>query len=157
MTTHLPHRRAQDVCRGQQHAAMAVGHVQSSARGSPLESRVLLDVLAVLVQGGGPNALQLATSQGRLQDVGGIDGALRSTRADEGVHLINHLRQASILRDTLLRGELAWHGLQRRGPPADHAGKGVLAAHHKQQYRVARAADAGAPWQEACLLHSPSL
>lgn len=58
---------------------------------APLKGRVLLNVLAVLIQGGGANALQLSTGQGRLKDVGSINGALRSTSTDQGVHLVNHL------------------------------------------------------------------
>jgi hypothetical protein len=47
-------------------------------------------MLPVFVQGGGSYALQLSAGQGRLQDVGSINGALRSTRPDQRVHLINH-------------------------------------------------------------------
>ena len=50
---------------------------------------VLLNVLAVLVQGGGTDGLQLAASQHRLQDGGGVDSALCGTGTDEGVNLVN--------------------------------------------------------------------
>jgi len=39
---------------------------------APLEGRVRLDVLAVLVQGCGANRVQFAARQERLQHVGGI-------------------------------------------------------------------------------------
>eukprot|EP00959_Pyramimonas_sp_CCMP1952_P155034 3243695-Pyramimonas_sp.AAC.1 len=50
----------------------------------------LLDVLAVLVQSGGADALQLPAREGRLQDVRRIDGALRRARAHQRVHLVDH-------------------------------------------------------------------
>ena len=59
---------------------------------TPLQGGVLLDVLAVLVQGSGANALQLSTRQGGLQDVGRVDGALSRARTDQRVHLVNHLQ-----------------------------------------------------------------
>ena len=54
-----------------------------------LESRVLFEVLAILLDGGGPDGLQLAAGQHRLEDAGGIDGAFRGTRPDEGVDLVD--------------------------------------------------------------------
>ena len=36
---------------------------------------VLLDVLAVLIDGGGTDALELTAREGGLEDVGGADGA----------------------------------------------------------------------------------
>src|SRR4051794_6870507 len=54
-----------------------------------LESGVLLQVLAVLVQRGGSDGLQLAAGQHRLEDAGGVDGALRGTGPDEGVDLVD--------------------------------------------------------------------
>ena len=50
---------------------------------------VLLNVLAVLVQGGGTDGLQLAASQHRLQDGCSVDSALCGTGTDEGVNLVN--------------------------------------------------------------------
>ncbi len=50
---------------------------------------VLLDVLAVLVQRGGADAVQVAAGERRLQQVGGIHGAVRLAGADEGVHLVD--------------------------------------------------------------------
>lgn len=54
-----------------------------------LECGVLLDVLAVLVESGGTDGLQLTTSQLRLEDRRGIDGTFGSTRADERVQLVD--------------------------------------------------------------------
>ena len=43
---------------------------------APLERRVLLDVLAVLVEGRRPDSSQLAAGEHRLQHVGRVDGSL---------------------------------------------------------------------------------
>src|SRR4028119_914180 len=51
---------------------------------APLEGGVLLQVLAVLVERGGADGLQLATGQHRLENAGGVDRALRGTRPREG-------------------------------------------------------------------------
>ncbi len=56
---------------------------------APLERRVLLEVLAVLVEGGGPDGLQLAPGQHRLEDRCGVDSALGGARTDEGVQLVD--------------------------------------------------------------------
>ena len=54
-----------------------------------LEGRVLLDVLAVLVERGRANQVQLAAGQERLEHVARIHGALGRAGADDGVQLID--------------------------------------------------------------------
>ena len=54
-----------------------------------LERRVALDVLAVLVERRGADALQLAARQRRLEDVGRVDRALGRAGPDERVELID--------------------------------------------------------------------
>ena len=54
-----------------------------------LEGGVLLDVLAVLVQRGGADGLQLTAGQRRLEDAGRVDRAFGGARADEGVQLVD--------------------------------------------------------------------
>ena len=54
-----------------------------------LEGGVALDVLAVLVERGGADALQLAAGERRLEDVGGVDRALGRAGADERVELVD--------------------------------------------------------------------
>ena len=49
-----------------------------------LEGGVLLEVLAVLVERGGADGLQLAAGQHRLEDRGGVDGALGGTGTRRG-------------------------------------------------------------------------
>ena len=54
-----------------------------------LEGGVLLDVLAVLVEGGGADAAQLAAGEHGLEHVGGVHRALGRARADDGVQLVD--------------------------------------------------------------------
>ena len=69
------------------------------------ERSVLLEVLAVLVDGGGPDGLQLAAGQHRLQDRGGVDRALGRARTDQGVELVDEQHDvaagANLLQDLL--------------------------------------------------------
>src|SRR5690625_7514735 len=53
------------------------------------EGGVLLDVLAVLLEGGGADGLQLTAGQHGLEDAGGIDRALGCTRTHQGVDLVD--------------------------------------------------------------------
>ena len=53
------------------------------------EGRVLLDVLAVLVERGGADAMQLASGQHGLQEVAGVHAALGLARTDNGVQLVD--------------------------------------------------------------------
>mmetsp|Transcript_67004 Transcript_67004/g.216598 ORF Transcript_67004/g.216598 Transcript_67004/m.216598 type:complete len:557 (+) Transcript_67004:866-2536(+) len=58
-----------------------------------LQGLVLLDVLAVLLDGGRADDLQLAAGQGRLHDVAGVHGAAAIPGAagtDNGVDLVDH-------------------------------------------------------------------
>ena len=55
----------------------------------PLEGGVLLEVLAVLVERGGADRLQLAAGQHRLEDRSGVDGAFGGTGTDERVQLVD--------------------------------------------------------------------
>ena len=54
-----------------------------------LERGVLLDVLAVLVERGRADALQLAAGQRGLDDVGGVHRAFGRAGADDGVQLVD--------------------------------------------------------------------
>ena len=57
---------------------------------APFQGRIPLDVLAVFIQGGGADALQLAPGQGRLENIGSVDRPLSCTSTDQGVHLVDH-------------------------------------------------------------------
>ncbi len=56
---------------------------------APLERRVLLDMLAVFVERGRADAVQLAARQCGLEQVGGVHGAFALARADQRVHLVD--------------------------------------------------------------------
>src|SRR5207302_9959402 len=74
-----------------------------------LERGVLLDVLAVLVERGGADALDLAARQRGVEDVGGIDRALGGAGADQGVELVDeehHLATRANLIEDLLQAFL---------------------------------------------------
>ena len=70
-----------------------------------LEGSVALDVLAVLVQRRGADALQLAARQRRLQDVRGIDGAFGRAGPDQRMEFVDEedrvVRVAQLLDDLL--------------------------------------------------------
>ena len=54
-----------------------------------LQGGVLLDVLAVLVQGGGAHTVQLAAGERRFEHVRGVHGPLGRAGADQGVDLVD--------------------------------------------------------------------
>src|SRR6266498_5686757 len=55
----------------------------------PLQGRVLLQMLAVLVAGGGCDGLELSAREHRLQDAGRIDRALGRACSHQGVQLVD--------------------------------------------------------------------
>ena len=65
------------------------GFVHEDSLKSPFERGVLFDVLAVLVEGGGADEVELSAGQHRLQHVAGIHGALGRASADHGVELVD--------------------------------------------------------------------
>ena len=54
-----------------------------------LQSRVFLDILAVLVQRGSTDAVQLAAGQHGLEQVAGVHGTVGLAGTHDGVQLIN--------------------------------------------------------------------
>src|SRR5438876_796180 len=72
-----------------------------------LEGRILLDVLAVLVERGRADRVQLAAGEHRLQEVRGVDRALGRAGADDGVELVDEQDDLA-----LARGDLLEDGLQ---------------------------------------------
>ena len=66
-----------------------------------LQGGILFNILPVFFPGGGPNHLQFSPAQGRLEDVGSVNGPLRCPGTYNGVHLIHkedHIRAAPDLR-----------------------------------------------------------
>ena len=60
------------------------------------QRRILLDVLAVLVERRGADALDFAAGQGRLEHVRGVDRPFRAAGADQRVQLVDE--QDRVLR-----------------------------------------------------------
>ena len=74
---------------------------------APRQRGVLLDVLLVFVERGGADAMQLAARQRRLEQVGGVHGAVGLAGADQRVHLVDEQDDAAV------RGsDLVEHGLE---------------------------------------------
>ncbi len=69
--------------------ASTVGSPTKIGLEAALERGVLLDVLAVLVERRGADGAQLAAGEHRLEQVGGVDGALGGARADDRVELVD--------------------------------------------------------------------
>ena len=74
---------------------------------APGERRVLLDMLAVFVERGGADAMQLTAGERGLQQVGGVHCPIGLAGADQGVHLVDE-------QDDLAVGgfDLRQHGFQ---------------------------------------------
>jgi hypothetical protein len=68
----------------------------------PLERGVLLDVLAVFVDRGGADDVQLTAGQRGLEHVRGADRALRAARPDDGVQLVDEDDQLVAVRPDLV-------------------------------------------------------
>ncbi|MNC12095.1 hypothetical protein D3C75_598080 [compost metagenome] len=81
------------------HSLLRCRLIHSNGLEASLQSGVLLNVFAVFIQRGGADALQLAAGQGRLQDVGGIDGAFRTACTDQGVQLVDEQDDIAGLAD----------------------------------------------------------
>ena len=71
-----------------------------------LERGVLLDVLAELVEGGGPDEAQLAARQHGLDHVAGVDRALGAARADDRVQLVDEGDDLAVAVGDLLEDRL---------------------------------------------------
>ena len=70
------------------------------------ECSIFFDVLAIFVQRGRADAMQLAARQHRLQQVAGVHGALGLACADNGVQLVDEqndpaFRRLNFLEDSL--------------------------------------------------------
>ena len=74
---------------------------------APRQRGVLLDVLAVFVERGRADAMQLAAGERGLQQVGGVHRAVGLAGADDGVHLVDEQDDAAARRRHLLQ-----HGLE---------------------------------------------
>ena len=87
---------------GRLHARLAHQHLLEAA----LERRVLLDVLAVLVERGRADAVQLAARERGLEHVAGVDRALGLAGADHGVQLVDEDDGVALVLRQLLQHRL---------------------------------------------------
>ncbi|MNF70775.1 hypothetical protein D3C84_526990 [compost metagenome] len=93
-----------------------------------LEGGVLFDVLAILIQGGGTDAVQLTPGQGRLEHVAGVHRTLGLAGADHGVQFVDEQDDPAFLL-----GQLVEHGLQALLELAAELGAGDQRAHVQRQ------------------------
>src|SRR5205823_2221405 len=119
-----------------------------------LEGRILLDVLAVLVEGGRADALDLAASESGLEDVGGIDGAFRRAGTDQRVQLVDeehHFAAGEDLYDPLDLGLATDHRVER----VLRRQVGEVAAKLVEQRRLGRLLRGRRLFVEAALVQQP--
>ena len=83
------------------HAVLDGGLLHDDGLEAPLQGGVLLDVLAVLVEGGGADDLELPPAQGGLEDVGGVHGALGVPGPHDVVDLVDDQDDVAQLLDLL--------------------------------------------------------
>ena len=83
------------------HRVLGRGLVDPDLGEAALQRGVALEVLAVLVERGGADRLQLAAGQSRLQDRGGVDRALGGAGADQVVELVDEKDDVAALGDLL--------------------------------------------------------
>ena len=122
-----------------------------------LERGVLLDVLAVLVERGCADALNLTARERGLENVRGIDGAFGGARTDQGVQLVDEeddlTRRADLVED-LLQALLEFAAVLRAGDERAHVECEHALAHQRlgdvaeddllrKAFRDRRLADAG--------------
>ena len=97
-----------------------------------LECGVLLDVLAVFVQGGGADAMQLTARQRRLEHVAGIHRTFGLAGADHGVQLVDEQDHLPFLL-----GEITEHASEALFKLTAELGTGDQGAHVQRQQSLA--------------------
>ena len=110
------------------HARLIHQHLLETA----LQGGILFDMLAILIQCGRTDAVQLSPGQGGLEHVAGVHGTLCLAGPDHGVQLIDKEDDAA-----LLLGELIQHGLQPLLEFAAKLGAGDQRAHVEGQNALA--------------------
>ena len=92
------------------HGVLGRGLAHGDGLEPALQRGILLDVLAVLVQGGCADDANLTTAQSGLDDVGGVHSALGAACANDGVELVDEQDHVAVLLhlvqrvlDTLLK------------------------------------------------------
>ena len=114
------------------HGVLDTGLADEDLLEAALQGGVLLDPLAVLVERGRADHVQLAAGQHRLEHVAGVHGGVAAgTRADDRVQLVDE-------RDDLPAGvlDLLEHGLE----PLLELAAVLRAGHHRGQVEAQHAA-----------------
>ena len=74
---------------------------------APRKCCILLDILAVFIERGRPDAMKFAAGKRRLQQVGCVHCAFRSARTHDGVHLVDEQNDVPVTV-----GHFVEHGLE---------------------------------------------
>ncbi len=82
------------------------GLVHQNLLEAAFEGRILLDMLAVLVERSRPHAMQFAASQGGLEHITGVHGTFGLAGADHGMQLIDKENDTAFLLAQLLENRL---------------------------------------------------
>ena len=122
-----------------------VGSLDQHRLEAPLERGVLLDVLAVLVERGRADAVQLAARQRGLQHVGGVHRALGRAGADQRVQLVDEQDDLALGR----RSISVQHGLQALLELAAVLGAGDQRAHVEREQRLSFRLSGTSPLDDA--------
>ncbi len=113
------------------HRVFLAGLVHLHLLETPLQRRILLDVLAVLVQGGGTDTVQLTPGQRRLEHVAGVHGALGLARTDHGVQFVDEQDDPPFFL-----GQLVEHRLQALLEFTAKLGASQQRAHVQRQHAL---------------------
>ena len=84
------------------YGALHVGFIDHDGLETAFQGLVLFKVLLILVQGGGTYGAQITAGQGRLENVGGIHGALAGSGTHQSVYLIYEQDVVSVGLDDLV-------------------------------------------------------
>ena len=76
---------------------LAVGLIHHHRLEAAGQGGVLFNVLAVVIQGGGADALQLAPGQSRFQDACRVNGAFRFSGTHNALELVNKQDDAAVI------------------------------------------------------------
>ena len=68
---------------------VAVGFLHPHGLEAAFQGGITFNILAIVVQGGGADALDLAPRQGGFQDVGGVNRAFRGAGPHQGVYFVD--------------------------------------------------------------------
>ncbi len=107
------------------HARLFYQHLLETA----LQRGIFFDVLTVLIQGGGADAVQVTTGKRRFEHVARVHGPFALAGADHGVQLVDKEDDVA-----LLLGEIGQHGLEPLFKLAAILGTGHQRPHVQRQH-----------------------